>query len=93
MGEITDDRWEELNRNPETRVLLQTLLYRIAINLGNAENHIADFTKFDQDIELIHCDLLNLLYLVMPFAPDAFNDIYKNQLTSIPEALALLRKS
>lgn len=103
LGEINIDKWEDLHYNPDTRLLVQTSLFRIMQHLSVANSHAfsasllannplqeapqVSFTEFAQAIELIHCEIATLLAIAMPFNEGDFDEIYKNQLTCVPKGL------
>ncbi len=87
MDEISEEKWKDLNENPDTRMILQQSLFRIMQHLAAAENHTDDFTQFSQAIELAHCEMATILSLASPFKEGDFQKIYKAKLTIVPENL------
>jgi hypothetical protein len=97
--EIPPQQWDALNQVPDNlreaarndflamRSVLQASLFRLMQQLAKANHHSDDFTKFTEAIELVHCEISNLLELIRPFKANDFPVIYKNELTSIPEEL------
>jgi hypothetical protein len=89
-NEISDASWTKLNENLTTRQLVQTSLFKIANLLATANLHCFDFQKFSQQIELIHCEIAELLELFSPFQQGDFQKIYATVLHDIvPEGLCL----
>lgn len=88
LNQIDQQKWNELNANPDTRQIVQTSLFRIMQHLAEAENRMDDFNTFAQAIELIHCEIATLLAMATPFKESDFHTIYKNQLDFIPPALS-----
>lgn len=87
MIEISKEKWEELNKNHETRELLQAILMRILQHLAKSTYQLDDFSHFTSTIELIHCEIASLLILTSPFQGEDFEVIYKKHLTHIPKEL------
>lgn len=87
MSEITDEKWQELNDNPDTRMLIQQTLYRLMLHLASAENRMDNFTKYAQAIELAQSEIATLLTLASPFKEGDFNTIYKDRLDVVPDKL------
>ena len=87
FSKINTSKWEEINKEPATREILQTCLFKIIDHLINAENSIEDANKFIQEIELAHAELATLLELFTPYKREDFSPIYLNQLKIIPESL------
>ncbi len=85
LKEIGEEKWKALNDNIETRVLLQTSLYRLMQHLSTAENDTTDFTKYAQAIELVHAEMTTLLAVSKPFKDGELPDIFKKQLDFIPD--------
>ena len=65
LQDIPQRKWEELNNNPDTRMLFQQSLFRLQNHLINAENHQDDFVLFSQSLELAHCEIAALLMLCL----------------------------
>jgi len=63
MGEISEQKWEELNKDPATCQVLQNALSKIAKYLAEANLHINEYDKFAQNIELIHYEMATILEL------------------------------
>lgn len=87
VEEIGGKKWRGLNRDPDKRLLLQNSMYRFMQHLAKAENHLLEFGKFTQAIELVHCEMAALLHLCSPFSSEDFEPIYLQQLQWIPEKL------
>jgi hypothetical protein len=86
LSEIPDEKWEALNVDPDTRQIIQTSLYRMMGHLATAEHKASNFSEFTQAIELVHCELSTLLFLLEPFKEQDFSEIYKQQfLKNVPE--------
>ena len=88
LGEISEERWESLNRDPATCQVLQNSLFKIANALASANLHLQSFDQFAQDIELIHYEMTTLLELARPFPEGQFSEIYGRVIEPcIPKAL------
>ncbi len=87
IEKIDEAKWASINQNPEMRQLVQTSFYRLLQHLATAKNRQEDFNKFTQAIELAHCEIATLLVLTTPFKQSDFQQIYKDQLTLIPQEL------
>ncbi len=92
LNEIGEEKWAAINANPDTRMLLQTSLFRAMQHLAKAKSRcLGDeppFTEFAQALELVHCELATLLAITTPFKESDFEEIYKQQLsTVVPEGL------
>ncbi len=85
MNEISDEKWEELNYNPDTRMILQQSLFRAMQHLAKAENNTGNFTEFAQGIELIQSEIATILTLTSPFEDGDFQKIYQARLDIVPE--------
>ncbi len=86
-AEIGQAKWEEITKNPALREILDGTLYKIKIQLANAELHKNDYNKFNQAIELAHNELAILLELTAPFSRDDFSSIYQEALQIVPQEL------
>lgn len=84
---INSPTWKELNQDPATRDILQTVLYKTIGHLKNAEAFIEDDNQFIQAIELAHAELATLLELIAPYKPEDLSSIYLKQLNGIPASL------
>lgn len=88
MKDITEEKWTELNDNPDTRMIVQQSLYRMMQHLAIAENNTDNFTKYSQAIELISYEMATLLALSFPYKESDFQEIYKKQVNEmVPETL------
>ncbi len=88
LNEITDEKWNSLNENPDTRELFQTSLYRLREHLATAEHSLNDYNKFILALELAHCEIATLLTLSSPFKEGDFAKIYAPLLAPVvPENL------
>ena len=87
IDEISEERWNALNANPDTRMILQQSLFRTLQHLATAENRMDDFTRFAQAIELAQSEISTILALTTPFKEGSFEEIYKARLYIVPEQL------
>lgn len=87
MSKINLSNWNELNQNPATREILQTVLDKIIRHLRHAEASIENNNAFIQAIELAHAELATLLELTTPYQSKDFQSIYLKQLKIIPKTL------
>lgn len=90
MQEISEEKWKEINQNPILGQVFQASLLMIREHLAMAEMHALskDFSRFVQEIELIHAEMATLLELSHPFKQGDFEAIYKEHLRiTIPEEL------
>lgn len=83
LGEITEKKWQELNDNPDTRMIFQQSLYRLMGHFATAQSQIHDFTTFAQTIELAQSEIATLLMLSSPFKEKDFQEIYKTSLADV----------
>lgn len=93
LNEIRGKQWKELQKHPIKREIIQTSLFKIKEHLATAELFMNDYRKYAQEIELIHCEIANLLTLTAPFEEKAFPTILPKQLANIPEELRPLIKA
>lgn len=82
MNEISQEKWNEIRKDPIYSPLFQTSLFMIREHLATAEHYaLADnFNRFLQEIELVHAELATLLELTLPFQEKDFGEIYKKEL-------------
>ena len=98
MKQISLDKWNELNQDPATKMIVQTTLYKMKELLANAELEMIrnDFTQFTQCMELFHCELATLLEMAQPFKEKDFSRIFKDKLLEhqiVPSDLAHMTKA
>lgn len=87
LNEISDEKWEELNADPQKREIFQTTLLKLQNNLATAELSLEHFNDFAQELELAQYEIATLLELMKPFQYEDFAEIYKERLDFIPEEL------
>jgi hypothetical protein len=87
VSKMSLSQWNELNQNPATKKILQTVLYQMINYLSHAEASIEDDNAFIQAIELAHAELATLLELTTPYQSKNFQSIYLQQLQTIPQSL------
>lgn len=82
MSEISQQKWDEINKDPVYANIFQASLFKIREHLAAAEQHalIDDFNAFSQEIEIVHSELGILLELTQPYQEKDFSDIYKKEL-------------
>lgn len=85
LKEIPEERWQELNANPDTRMLLQQSLFRAMQHMAAAENNMDHFNQFAQGIELIQSEIATILALTSPFKEGDFQEIYTDKLDVVPQ--------
>lgn len=85
LAEISKKKWEELNRNPETRMILQQSLFRAMQHFASARSSKNDFNTFALKMELAQCEIATILAITSPFKDADFQKIYIDRLTVIPE--------
>lgn len=94
INELSEKTWKELNESPDTRLLIQTALFRLSQHLAHAAHAIPAFDSspnakiaFVRSIELMHAEITTLLSLFSPFTESEFEPIYQLHLTHIPAKL------
>ncbi|BBI18074.1 hypothetical protein [Neochlamydia sp. S13] len=93
LNEISDKQWKKFQGHPIKREIIQTSLFKIKEHLATAELFMDDYSKYAQEIELVHCEIANLLTLTAPFEEKAFPTILPKQLANVPEELRPLIKA
>ena len=87
LKEISEEQWKHLNVRWETRMLFQTILYRILQHFAKANTNRNDFGKVAQCMELVQYEIASLLLLIAPFKENDFDAIYEQRLQAVPPDL------
>lgn len=89
LAKISHDEWEKLSSSTTRASVAELSFIKIKEKLERLqeEEKSQSFFETASQIELIHADLSSLLEIFSPFKNEEFPAIYKNLLTSIPEAL------
>lgn len=87
VEEVGQARWDEINKNPAIRAILDSTIYKIKLQLANAQLYKDEYDRFNQSIELIHNELAILLELTSPFEQTDFSHIYRAALRIVPPSL------
>lgn len=76
LQDISPEKWDLLNRDLDSRMILQQTLFRLQSHLANAVHHRDDFVLFTQSLELAHCEIAALLTLACPYEKSTFPTIF-----------------
>ena len=86
---ISEERWEEVQKDPVKRELVQTALFRINDHLSTAIRYKEDFRQFHQNIDLVHSELTTILALFSPFKVPSFEQKFRKYLEPLfPEGMS-----
>lgn len=85
INEISHEKWVVLNSDLEMRQLIQTSFFRLTLHMSKIEQIGENFQEFGNTMELIHCEISTLLFLIKPCFEDSFECIYLQNLNFIPK--------
>lgn len=77
LNNISDEDWDEKQKDPIIRELTQNAVYRTAQHLAAGINNASDFRQFSQAIDRTHAELTTLLVLYSPFKISSFETKYR----------------
>ncbi len=86
-NDITEETWHAYNKNPDTREIIQTSLFKIMRHIADADFHFHDFNKFTENMELIQYEIAALLAVFMPYSEMDFEKIYQSNCEVVPHPL------